>query len=334
VLRRRDGCAAQYQGKHAFKGTQDFKARNGIEFIDLRNPENQGKFPADGDTHTLKSKIRASAEDEYGPGTQGLVRHLAKTMDTPLQSRRNRYANAGDGGVFMGTDYLFLFDPSGCFDITIASAEKGYKGSNKDFFYQSHGDAIGDCELMVRKGICGCDMCLKRQYRQCLLRPQTGNHAVSFGPVRMKRILPKVECEASNTRVSRNLVSFCDSIRKGDNVIVRIAPADRSVNDNLSYFVARLLDNPYKLDKGGVYGTNQYNAGWHVAMIRWYEFDHEDGQGNHWYSHPISEQLMQCNSFVRSIRDKIVVEYDRNIKMYKLSQALDAKIEKYGTFSS
>ena len=49
-IRWRDGCAAQYQGKSAFRFWQSFRASFGIEGEDCRNIAHHGKCNADGAT--------------------------------------------------------------------------------------------------------------------------------------------------------------------------------------------------------------------------------------------------------------------------------------------
>ena len=53
------------------------KARHGLECEDKRKPSNHGKDIADCDGQALKGMVKRSYNDDYGPGTQNLVRHLA-----------------------------------------------------------------------------------------------------------------------------------------------------------------------------------------------------------------------------------------------------------------
>jgi hypothetical protein len=106
---RRDGCAAQFQGLHAFWGTQTFLARTGCNHVDKRNPPNHGKCCADGRTHSLKGYIQRSVNDDYGPGTQGLVRHLAAKNPSPKKIRSElRYTKGVYDGMFAGGDYIYI----------------------------------------------------------------------------------------------------------------------------------------------------------------------------------------------------------------------------------
>ena len=88
--RSRDGCAAQYQGRSQFRGWQTMKARHGFECEDKRKPSKHGKDIADGDAHAVGGMVKRSFNDDYGKGTQNLVRHLAYKYPAPKMERRTR----------------------------------------------------------------------------------------------------------------------------------------------------------------------------------------------------------------------------------------------------
>ena len=67
--RSRDGCAAQYQGKGAFRGWQTMQARHGIVCEDRRKVTMHGKDVADGDGAAVSGKVRKSFNDDYGSGS-------------------------------------------------------------------------------------------------------------------------------------------------------------------------------------------------------------------------------------------------------------------------
>jgi hypothetical protein len=111
LRRRRDGCAAQYQGKSAFLGWQSFTARNGVDATDCRNPSKHGKCLADGATMVQKGNIQRSAEDNYGHGTNHLVRHLAEKFPSPAVNRKATHFK-GRSGLFSATNYVYIYYPS------------------------------------------------------------------------------------------------------------------------------------------------------------------------------------------------------------------------------
>ena len=89
--RSRDGCAAHYQGKGAFRGWQTMQARHGIICEDRRKQSMHGKDRADGAAAAVGGKVRKSFNDDYGGGTQNLVRHLAWKFPFPVTTRQLGY---------------------------------------------------------------------------------------------------------------------------------------------------------------------------------------------------------------------------------------------------
>ena len=53
------------------------QARHGLICEDRRKFSMHGKDLADGDSAAVDGKVRKSFNDDYGGGTQNLVRHLA-----------------------------------------------------------------------------------------------------------------------------------------------------------------------------------------------------------------------------------------------------------------
>ena len=124
IRRRRDVCAAQYQGRKAFRGWQSLKARTGCDLCeDCRNTKNHGKCTCDGLGHALKTNIYRLADDDYGPGTRNLLRQLALRFPGPRKSRQTRYAKTcvsrggGNVGILSPDSYLYIFYPSDSFKL-------------------------------------------------------------------------------------------------------------------------------------------------------------------------------------------------------------------------
>jgi hypothetical protein len=284
------------------------------------NPSKHGKCLADGATMVQKGFIKGAAHDDYGDGTQALVRHLATKHPGPNSQRKARHFK-GDGGLFCATRYIYIYYPDDAFDDSkIVDAGRGYAGSSKGHFYVSHGN-----ELYRRNDICTCLPCLKGEIRSCQLE----NVFVKGSRVTIPARIPLSQ---PVTRSLDTLEQFCNSLKIGDYVVLRIHSSGRSVNPEDDYHVDRLEERPYKLTEGGVYGGNQFNAGWFVARMCWLNRADTDGYGNIFYRKGHS-QLLQCNAFVRGLKD-VKLEYDRRRNLYKLSQSLDERIQRYGNLAS
>ena len=82
------------------------KACHGLECEDERKPSNNGKDIADGDGQALKGMVKRSYNDDYGPGTQNLVRHLVAKYPHPKVERKTRYY--GMKGLYSVTHYIYV----------------------------------------------------------------------------------------------------------------------------------------------------------------------------------------------------------------------------------
>ena len=87
------------------------KARHGFECEDKRKPSKHGKDIADGDAHAVGGMVKRSFNDDYGKGTQNLVRHLAYKYPAPKMERRTRYYRIEHGNIHFisyPTNYIII----------------------------------------------------------------------------------------------------------------------------------------------------------------------------------------------------------------------------------
>ena len=68
---------------------------------------NHGKDIADGDGQALGGMVKGSFNDDYGPGSQNLVRHLAHKHPRPKTEQDTRYF--GTKGFYATTRYVYIF---------------------------------------------------------------------------------------------------------------------------------------------------------------------------------------------------------------------------------
>ena len=88
-------------------------------------PAKHGKDIADGDGQALGSMTKGSFNDDYGGGSQSLVRHLAHKHPRPRTERHTRYF--GSRGLYATTMYVYLFFAEDSMDESIVNTEAGYK---------------------------------------------------------------------------------------------------------------------------------------------------------------------------------------------------------------
>ncbi len=127
-----------------------------------------GRDVANGDGSAVSGMVRGSFMDDYGGGTQNLVRHLAWKYPQPNIERRTRYY--GGRGLYATTQYIYMFIPSDAIDDKVVAVDEGYSGSSKDHYYRSMGATEEASRLMRRERACGCRPCFSL-YDNCTMTP-------------------------------------------------------------------------------------------------------------------------------------------------------------------
>ena len=328
--RSRDGCAGQYQGKKSFRGWQTMKARHGIEFEDTRKPSKHGKDIADGDGQVVGGMVKRSFNDDYGKGTQNLVRHLASKFKAPKTKRKTRYY--GMKGLYSTTHYIYMYLPEDGIDETVVAVEKGYSGSSKDHYYLSLGKTAEASGLHIRERACGCPPCLKMMPDKCLLLPNS-NFEAGINPPGEKIQLSaaRPSAEVRHTRNARNpRQEFCAGLKVGDNVVVRIADEEREINPDEEYFVCKIEEKAIILSEAGMYSAVKFKKGDWIVKICWYVFcpSKQNRTGDRFYKMGYA-QFIACGSIVRAIKPKdVVLRWSGGY--YRPGKQTSRKIEDFG----
>ena len=76
-------------------------------------------------------------KDDYGLGSQSLVRHLAHKHPRPKTERHTIYF--GTKGFYATTRYVHMFMAEDGMDKSVVATDEGYKDSSKDHQYWSRG---------------------------------------------------------------------------------------------------------------------------------------------------------------------------------------------------
>ena len=327
--RSRDGCAAQYQGKGSFRGWQTMHSRHGIICEDRRKVSMHGKDVADGDGSAVSHMVKNSFHDNYGKGTQNLVRHLAFKYPRPNIERRTRYV--GEKGIYATTQYVYMFLDEDGIDHDIVATDSGYPGSSKDHYYRSMGLTEEASRLMRRERACGCHPCL-RLLPSCTLSPlNTAMLAGTTPRATSVNLAPaRPAPEARQTRNARNpLPEFCEALTVGKDIIVRVSNDEKDDNPDEDYFVARIEEKAIKLEADGLYSAVPYKKNDWIIFVRWFNFvpSYKNRRGDRGYSKG-SAQWIPCGSIIRSIKEPVTLRWSG--KYYRLTRELHAHIEQYG----
>ena len=113
VVTIRDGCAAQFSSFKNHYSISKYKRKYKVHRADCRCPEHEGKGSCDGATLWLKSMIGRVAADDFGPGTQCLVRQLAIRFPRRMGST-TRYAGHRSNAI---THIYYGYVPSDFGDV-------------------------------------------------------------------------------------------------------------------------------------------------------------------------------------------------------------------------
>ena len=170
-------------------------------------------------------------------------------------------------------------------------------------------------------------------WQHCLLTPSSSKHSAGLThPPTTVKIPSFVPIEKAVTRRKRTpLGEFAQSLKKRQNVIVRIHQEERRHNQDEFYFVAQIKQKAVKTEKPAIYSTNHFNKGTWLVEIQWYQHEKTDGRGNRIYTKG-SMQYIPCESIVQVTR-KIELEPKRGGCSFVLSEELNDHIENYGDLS-
>ena len=313
-------------------GWQSMKSRHGLECQDRRKVSMHGKDIADGDGSAVKGMVKNSFDDDYGEGTQNLVRHLAQKYPRPKAERRTRYF--GQRGIYATSMYIYMYIPDVAIDKKLVDVDVGYKASSRDHYYRSLGVTEEASRLSRRQRACGCPPCLKLQ-PGCILTPANINVKAGTTPEATNVVLmpARPTPQLRHTRNARNpLPGFCKNLKVGDNVIVRVANEERMENQDEDYYVAKIEGDALQLDEAGTYTAVLYKKNDWIVSVCWYAFapTKTNRNGDRFYKKGFS-QWIPCNSIIRCIKERITLNWVG--QYYKLTKALNDHIEEHGDIS-
>jgi hypothetical protein len=292
--------------------------------------EEDGKAVDDGDGSAVSGMVRCSFHDDYGDGTQNLVRHLAYKYPRPNLERRTRYY--GERGLYATTQYIYMFLEEDAMDEAVVATDNGYSGSSKDHYYRSLGATLEASRLSRRERACGCGQCLMMKQQNCELTPNNTTLKAGATPqATIEVIEPQRQApEARHTRNARNpLPEFCRGLKVGENVIVRVSAEERALNPNEEYFVAKIEEKAKQLEEGGVHSAVQYQKNDWIVSVRWYAFvpTKTNRVEDRFYTRGFS-QWIPCGSIIRTLTQPVTLRWSG--QHYRLSKTLNDHIEQYG----
>lgn len=83
----------------------------------------------------------------------------------------------------------------------------------------------------------------------------------------------KQTAESRHTQIARNpLPEFCNNLKVGDNIVVRVAEEEQELNPNEHYFVARIVEKAKQLEEAETYSAVNFKKNDWIVSVQWYIF--------------------------------------------------------------
>ena len=226
--------------------------------------------------------------------------------------------------------YMTLFYPHGSFDPKL-----GNNGSNKIPLSKSQHlfmpvGADEGLRLYHRKLKCSCRPCQNGNFTNC--------EATGIIPPG-EELKMKPRAAAAVTRGGGNdtlakMNEYLGSLKKEDNVVVRICKGVDAHNACESFFMAKVSGKPWTVEETGVYAGVKQDRGFQVVDFYWYDYERTDGNGDFlcrlMRDTGIEPEEYPATALVPKAKQYIAgFKYDRKVKLYRLDREMIQKIRRY-----
>ena len=273
--RRRDRCAAQFQGARAFKNVQDFERATGVSLLDCSPPAMEGKWLCDGygnrPARVAEDNSFRPQDESWAPGVRDFCLFVASKMLKP--------GNAGNynQGRWGPTEYIHAFYPDSAFAATVPEVST-WSGSDESHVFKGKYNRTDDDELIRRKKLCVCDPCFAGQYQHCQSNAEDGG--LWYGEIERKTLVATAARVVATTRSANTFEELLrwkifhkpSTFRHVDNVVaIRVHTKERTKTEE-AYYLAKVTGPMVKLTSGGMYEGNWYEKGFYVAPMTWYHY--------------------------------------------------------------
>ena len=267
----RDGCSKQYQGLHGFYTVMLRVALWRSTCKSVCCPAGDGKGPHDGaGKHVTATILNAALRgDNASPTIESMVQLLARFTPRPSVPRQLKTAITGHSNYVYG---CYPDDGSG---FPSCYADKGYTGSSKDYFYESHPSNFdpSDSWLLVSKKPCPCVECMAGNYDGCLVK-----HLYAWdkaaNKTRRYQLAPHTPDAARAKSKRLAMEQFAKKMKMGIRVGVRVHP-DEANTEREQFFVGLAIAEPggevaWKTKSNGILSMNAVPRDTWVVRVRWY----------------------------------------------------------------
>jgi len=274
-MRRRDRCAAQFQGAKAFKRVQDFKRNCGVDLKDCSPPAMEGKWLCDGygnrPARIAEQNSHHPEDESWKPTVRDFSLFVASKMLVPTKATKFSQGRWGP------TEYFHAFYPESAFEDE-TPAVKTWSGSDECHYFHGKYNDGNDDELIRRKKLCSCDPCFAGRYHNCMSNDL--DNGLWYGYKETKRLVNQQVREVASTRSAatfENLKGWkifknpSAVVPKGNVVAVRVHNKDRGQTGE-QYYLAKVTGPLRELKEGGMYEGNWYDRGFFVFEMTWFHY--------------------------------------------------------------
>ena len=224
-----------------------------------------------------------------------------------------------------------MYLPEDAIDMTIVAADSGYSGSSNDHYYRSMGATIAASRLLRKERAYGCQPFLRLQ-PHCTLTPASAGATTGTTPQATYVVIPPLRQAptARHTRNTRNpLPEFCERLKAGSNVIVRVSEDEREFNPGEDYFIAKVEGKAKKLEEDGVHSAVMFRKNDWIVSVCWYQYvaSTTTRAGERCYKKGFS-QWIPCGSIVKYVSQPVILKW--RTPYYRLSKGLHEHIQQHG----
>jgi hypothetical protein len=250
-----DGCGGQFQGETNYGQV----ARGAVGPTRVRrhsiiDEDNHGKNVSDPAGGQFQARLNESANENHTvyPGARNVVLNMAQYHPAPSEG-----AEQLKPATWSPNTKLYAF-----YSAKQLSKPKEHfvPYKNSKMLHSRHGtrqspsraEELGP--ITMKESFCACDMRVQFKFGQCFVKQHVGTSR-------------KAEVRRGVVTQSEALPAFVLKIHKNQTWAVTAAEGERAAEAN--YWLARILEEPYRNPVEFMYAGEKYETGYCIAKIRW-----------------------------------------------------------------
>jgi hypothetical protein len=258
-----DGCRSQFMCGTEFHQVSAWRAKTSVVRTQHTLVEKHGKNVCDGASnipkHILESAVKNHAE--IPPGPREAVVFMAKSHPTPTIAKSKKSEWWAMNRIFYGYYEHDLFTNEHIPEAT------GFAGSSKCHHFvglsSDRGILDGKVPILAREDFCYCGACRKHDYLNCDFKRHGAMRRHTTEVARVTTSIVRTQMQA--------LEEWAEVIGNEQLIAVRV---DRTESQD-AFYLAKPTGSAFPVPEATVHSTDQFEAGWLVVPIKWYDLTAE-----------------------------------------------------------